>query len=222
MQTVEGGFRQTVKAESRNFQVCVKVQVSQTQHRYRSFFFFFSTSLDREPSDYTTQCEANRSEHVSPACMSQGFCQRSFIGKQDGNFYQGRAVGHSPGEAVRLPGGLKVGWTSRSWRDRRVRLDGLSNWCPMTKGLHRILRNNSPPAAPPILPSKRPSLHVKDNHQLIQVNGWQKPLQYCKVISLQLNKLINFKKRQSSVNPKWNHSITQKRGLRKSQMRNIH
>ena len=188
MQTVEGGFRRTVKAGSWNFQVCVKLQVSQTQHRYRSFFFFFffSASLDREPSDYTTQCEADRSEHVSPACMSQGFCGRSFIGKQDGNFYQGRAAGHRPGGALRLPGGLKAGWTSRSWRDRRVRLDGLSNRCPRTKGLHRILRKNSPPAAPPTLPSKRPSLHVKDNHQLIQVDGWQNPLQYCKVISLQL------------------------------------
>ena len=29
---------------------------------------------------------------------------------------------------------------------------------------------------------------------LIHVDVWQKPLQYCKVISFQLKKLINFKK----------------------------
>ena len=34
---------------------------------------------------------------------------------------------------------------------------------------------------------------------LIHINVWQKPLQYCKVISLQLNKLINFKKSMTKL-----------------------
>ena len=37
---------------------------------------------------------------------------------------------------------------------------------------------------------------------LIHVNVWQKPLQYCKVISLQLIK-INEKKKDNTINEKW-------------------
>ena len=35
----------------------------------------------------------------------------------------------------------------------------------------------------------------KERHRLIHVNVWQKPLQYCKVISLQLIKIIGKKLR---------------------------
>ena len=40
------------------------------------------------------------------------------------------------------------------------------------------------------------------NPWLIHVNVWQKPLQYCKVISLQLIK-INGKKKQTKILPGW-------------------
>ena len=36
---------------------------------------------------------------------------------------------------------------------------------------------------------------------LIHVNVWQKPPQYYKVISLQLNKLMNFKKNYNEIPP---------------------
>ena len=42
---------------------------------------------------------------------------------------------------------------------------------------------------------------------LIHANVWQKPPQYCKVISLQL-KLINFLKRQKSINFRINVTIS--------------
>ena len=38
------------------------------------------------------------------------------------------------------------------------------------------------------------------NSWLIQVNGWQKPLQHCKVISLQLIKIIKKKEKKSLIN----------------------
>ena len=44
---------------------------------------------------------------------------------------------------------------------------------------------------------------------LIHINVWQKPLQYCKVISLQLNKLINFKKSMTKL-PKEMWKVTVK------------
>ena len=47
------------------------------------------------------------------------------------------------------------------------------------------------------------------NLWLIHVNVWQKPLQYCKVISLQLNKLIYKKKKKNkrSTVPTDKHTI---------------
>ena len=47
------------------------------------------------------------------------------------------------------------------------------------------------------------------NLWLIHVNVWQKPLQYCKVISLQLNKLIYKKKKKNkrSTVPTGKHTI---------------
>ena len=148
-----------------------------------SHFFFFLISVQTWMESLltvSTQCETNSGEQCplpvwawgSPGAVSLGRRRELLPGKS----YRSQSGGAPSG-------GLKVG---RSWRDCRVRLDGLSRGCPVRKRLHRSLRNNSPPATPPTLPSKHPSLHVKDNHQLIHVNVWQNPLQCCKVISLQL------------------------------------
>ena len=42
---------------------------------------------------------------------------------------------------------------------------------------------------------------------LIHVNVWQKPLQYCKVISLQLKKIIFFKRNIKKQNSMWTENF---------------
>ena len=45
------------------------------------------------------------------------------------------------------------------------------------------------------------------NPWLIHVNVWQKPLQYCKIISLQLIKINEKKKRKNPVVKEWNNAV---------------